>query len=166
MKIQDEHLYHGAALIQIAEDARFTAINALTFGKAAVPSAYKINDSIGVYFKYALKPTDAYGEYVFSFKGTQIQTIRRIATLCAGAYIALVCVKDREVCVISADELSEMIEARQKAAKKVEDQYVVLVTAEARKSLRVYMNQPGKRRTILGRERVVSRNDFPAILFD
>lgn len=62
--------------------------------------------------------------------------------------------------MISVDDLSDMIAARQKAAKKVEEQYVVLVTAEPRKSLRVYMNQPRKRGTILGRERVVSWNDF------
>ena len=29
MNIKDDHFYHGAALIQIAEDKRFTAINAL-----------------------------------------------------------------------------------------------------------------------------------------
>jgi hypothetical protein len=31
-------------------------------------------------------------------------------------------VKDREVCVISVDDLSDMIAARQKAAKEVEEQ--------------------------------------------
>lgn len=48
---------------------------------------------------------------------------------------------------------------------KAEDRYTLLVTAELRKSLRVYLNQPGKKGTILGRARAVSRNDFPAILF-
>lgn len=32
MKIHDDHLYHGAALTQIAEDDQFTAINALKLG--------------------------------------------------------------------------------------------------------------------------------------
>lgn len=86
--------------------------------------------------------------------------------MCAGTYRALVCVKDRQVYVISADDLSEMIEARQEAAKKVEDQYVELVTAQARKSLRMHMNQPEKRGKIPGRERVVSRIDFLAIRLD
>jgi len=33
MKIADDHLYHGAALLQIAEHAQFTAINRLTTTK-------------------------------------------------------------------------------------------------------------------------------------
>ena len=33
MKIRDDHMFHGAALIQIAEHPRFTAINSLVVGK-------------------------------------------------------------------------------------------------------------------------------------
>ena len=29
MKVEDKHLYHGAAVMQIAEDENFTAINPL-----------------------------------------------------------------------------------------------------------------------------------------
>lgn len=60
MKITDEHLYHGAALTQIAEHPSFTAINGIRIGGKLHRSAFRINDSIGVYFKYASKPTPAH----------------------------------------------------------------------------------------------------------
>jgi hypothetical protein len=51
MKIHDDHLYHGAALTQIAEHHLFTAINALKIGDNTIRVAYRINDLIAVYFK-------------------------------------------------------------------------------------------------------------------
>ena len=51
------------------------------------------------------------------------------------------------------------------AAGGNEDQYTVLVTAEAGKSLRVYMNQPGVKNTILGKELVIPRKAFPDVIF-
>jgi hypothetical protein len=45
MKINDDHMYRGAALTQIAEHPRFTAINAFKFSR----SAFKANDGIGIY---------------------------------------------------------------------------------------------------------------------
>ena len=55
MKIQDEHFYHGAVLNQIAEHEQFTAINALTVYGKKVKGAYKVNNDIAVYLKYASK---------------------------------------------------------------------------------------------------------------
>jgi hypothetical protein len=53
-----------------------------------------------------------------------------------------------------------------KAAKgSDEDQYVVLVTTPKNKGLRVYVNAPGKRKTILGKELTVARNSFPGVIF-
>ena len=56
MKINDDHMYHGAALIQIAEDPRFTAINVFQGGEGVSRSAFRINADIGVFLKYATKP--------------------------------------------------------------------------------------------------------------
>jgi hypothetical protein len=164
MKIHDDHMYHGAALIQIAEHDQFTAINSLTVKKKTVPSAYKINDHIAVYLKYAAESHDPYDEYVFTFKSEHIQTIRAIAAGVDRMVIALVCVEDREVCAITADELSVMISERQKAHGGPEDQYTLLVTAEKGKSLRAYMNKPGVKGKSLKR-RIISRNAFPNIVF-
>ncbi len=38
MTIHDDHMYHGAALIQIAEHPQFTAINSLKLGGVTKPS--------------------------------------------------------------------------------------------------------------------------------
>ena len=56
MKINDDHMYHGAALTQIAEHPQFTAINAFKHANRPSRSAFRINDDIGVYLKYASKP--------------------------------------------------------------------------------------------------------------
>lgn len=164
MKIQDEHLYHGAALIQIAEDPRFTAINSLKLSGKAINSAYRINDQIAVYFKYAVKPHGKYKEYLFNFKSDQIQQIRKISSTYE-THLALVCVGAREVCAISADMLSDLISSRQKAFGGNEDQYTLLVTVPKGKSMRVYVNHPGKKATLLGKERVISRSSFPEVIF-
>ena len=39
MKIEINHMYHGAALIQVAEDKRFTAINHLESDKQVQQNA-------------------------------------------------------------------------------------------------------------------------------
>lgn len=164
MHIADDHLYHGAALIQIAEHEQFTAINALTLKKKTVSSWFKINDHIAVYFKYAADKKEPYDEYVFTFKSEHIQTIRAIAAAHDRAVIALVCVEARQICALTADDLADMIAERQKSAGGPEDQYTLLVTAEKGKSLRAYMNKAGKKGTSL-KKRVVARNAFPNCVF-
>jgi hypothetical protein len=165
MKIHDDHLYHGAALIQIAEHPQFTAINAMKLKKNIVHTAYKINDDIGIYLKYARRPTKAFKEYPFTFNKEHLNDLSAIATSTNKLYIILVCVKGQEICCISYRELSTLIERRKKAKKDDEDQYTILVTIPTGKSMRVYVNVPGEKKKILGRQLVVSRNAFPSKLF-
>ena len=165
MKVRDDHLYHGAALIQIAEDDQFTAINSLRIKNKIVGSAYKVNDQIAVYFKYAGNATGSHHEFVFTFHSDHIKVIRAIAAANERTFIVLVCVDAREICAITADELATMIAARQKAKGSMEDQYTVLVTAPKGKGLRVYMNHPGTKGTLLGKELIISRSSFPGVLF-
>jgi hypothetical protein len=165
MKVHDDHMYHGAALIQIAEDVNFTAINSLRVHGQIVRAAYKVNDHIAVYIKHAVKPTPKFKEFTFTFTSENIRTIRAIAGANDKTFIAMVCVNAREICLISADQLHEMLASRQTAYGGLEDQYTVLVTAPAKKGLRVYMNQPGRRKIILGKELIVSRSSFPSDLF-
>jgi hypothetical protein len=165
MKIHDDHLYHGAALIQIAEHPQFTAINSMKLRRTIVHTAYKINDDIGIYLKYAQRPTKAFKEYPFTFNTEHLSDLAAIAAASNKLYIALVCVKGKEICCISYRELSALIERRKKAKKTEEDQYTILVTIPAGKSMRVYVNPPGEKKKILGRQLVVSRNAFPAKLF-
>lgn len=165
MKIDDDHLYHGSALIQIAEHPRFTAINALKLGKSVVRVAYKVNDDIAVYLKYASKANGRYNEYVFTFNEEHLADLKAIAKTKPKTFAALVCVKDREICCLAYSQLVELLARREKALAEKEDNLTVLVTAPENKSLRVYVNAPGKKGTILGKPLIVSRSSFPSKLF-
>lgn len=166
MKIDDDHLYHGAALIQIAEDTHFTAINSLKLSGHALRAGYKINNDIAVYFKYASKPAGKYKEYVFTFSNAHLAELSEISRGNPKTLITLVCVKDREICCLTYSELQSLRSSRKNASGKEESNLTVLVTIPKGKSMRVYVNTPGKRNSILGKPIVKSRNAFPSIIFD
>ncbi|HEV8071501.1 MAG TPA: hypothetical protein VGP76_27550 [Planctomycetaceae bacterium] len=165
MKINDDHMYHGAALTQIAEHRRFTAINAFKDGDEISRSAFRVNDDIGVFLKYATKPAPAHDEYVFQFTPEHLNELERIAALVPLAYLALVCVKGREICCLDHKQLKKMIAQRRRAKGEDEDQYTVLVKMPFRKEFRVYVNAPGRKNTMLGAPILVPRNAFPESLF-
>lgn len=165
MKIHDDHLFHGSALIQIAEHPSFKAINALKIGGKTVRVAYRINDDVAVYCKYATKPVGAAAEYLFTFHKDHIADLKKICAAVPNAFVALVCVRDREICSVPCSEILEMIELREVELGHSEDSVGVLVTAPQNKSLRVYVNVPGKKGLILGKAKIVSRNAFPSNLF-
>jgi hypothetical protein len=167
MKIQDEHMYHGAALAQIAEDPQFTAINALKTGGKNSKSTYKVNDSIAVYLKYATKPIGTYKEYNFTFNRGHLSEMKKIVSADHSLHIALVCIKDREVCCISYEELIDLIGKRESACDAKESQYTVLCMLRQNQAFRVNMNQPGKKKTyLLNKPLLVKRNKFPSVLFE
>ena len=112
-----------------------------------------------------MTPHGSHDEYSFTFHSDHLACVRALAASHDKAYVALVCVEAREVCAISADELAQLVQDRQRAKGGREDQYVVIVTAEPRKSLRVYVNYPGRRATVLGKPLIKSRNAFPDVLF-
>jgi len=165
VRIDDDHMYHGAALIQIAEDPQFTAINSFKLPTGVSRSAYRINDDIGVYLKYASKPTPAHREYLFTFQKQHVAELAAIAKATEKVFAALVCVKARQVCCLPYADLTKLIDARRNAKGATEDQYIILVTVPANKSFRVYVNAPGVRNTMLGKPVVISRNDFPGEIF-
>lgn len=158
MKINDDHMYHGAALTQIAEHPQFTAINAFTKASGISRSAFKVNADIGVFLKYASRPKPPHGEYIFTFTSAHLKELRSIDKKCSKTYLALVCVRGRQICCLPYDTLQTLLARRAKAKGSTEAQYSVLVTAEAGKSFRVYMNAPGKKNTILGKELRTSRS--------
>lgn len=49
MKINDDHLYHGAALTQIVEHSQFAAINAFTVDGRISRSSFLVNNDIAVF---------------------------------------------------------------------------------------------------------------------
>jgi hypothetical protein len=165
MKIRDDHLYHGAALIQIAEHELFTAINSLKVGSKTQQNSYKINDEIVIHLKYATKKMKSHSEYSFTFSTQHLMDLAKIKRGNPKTFIALVCVGAREICCVSFEELDTMIEARKAANEIADSQYTILVTVPAGKSMRAYVNAPGKRNTILGNSKIITRSDFPGRIF-
>lgn len=114
MRIDDNHKFHGAALIQIAEDPHFTAINAVRFDGQPAHDVFRINDDIGVYLKYSQKPIGKYKEYLFNFKQEHLEMLKKLATTTERVFVALVCVNGREICCLPYQRLLELIGRRRK----------------------------------------------------
>ncbi len=165
MKIHDDHMFHGAALIQVAEHKRFTAINSLKIGAKLHRNAYKINDEIGLYLKYASKKTKAHDEYMFTFTREHLKDLEKIHKANSSTFVAMVCVGEREICCLSYDELAKLINSRKVEKGSKEDQYTILVTVPSGKSMRAYVNSPGVKNTMLGKPMIVKRNEFPRKIF-
>ncbi|MGB7285034.1 MAG: hypothetical protein WBE13_22425 [Candidatus Acidiferrum sp.] len=162
MHIDKDQMFHGAALIQIAEYQAFKAIN--SFENPSARGAFRINASTGIYLKHASSPTEAHREYVFTFNKKNLGELNALKPQCEELFIGLVCVRAREICCISIKEFEEHIEGRRKALGRPEDQYQLLVTARSNKAFRVYVNQPRKKRLSL-EQQTVARNAFPKMLF-
>jgi len=166
MKIRDDHLYHGAVLNQIAEHKQFTAINALKVKGRSSRSTFKVNDTIAVYLKYASKPLGRYKEYNFTFLKQHLSELRAINKVGNDLHLALICVKDREICCLLYSDFLDWINKRKEAFGKKEDQYTLLVTIKTGQAFRVYMNEPGKKGTYLSSPQKVARNRCPNALFE
>jgi hypothetical protein len=164
MHINDAHMFHGAALTQIAEHPAFTAINA--FGEHGDESrcAFRINANIGILIKYSSAPNRSFKEYVFTFTKAHLDELDNLATQCPKMFVVLVCIKAKEICVLSLQELKNHIQARTATFGGPEPQYQVLVTAAPRKGFRVYMNRPGRKKISL-QQQIVSRRRFPDAIF-
>jgi hypothetical protein len=136
MHIHDDHMYHGAALTQIAEHPAFTAINAFKNNGEKSRCAFRINDGIGIYVKYASAPKGAYSEYPFTFRRQHLEELALLNEKCGKVFAVLVCIRDKEICVLSLYELNRLIAARKRALGETEEQYQVLVTAHTNKQFR------------------------------
>src|SRR5262245_34382012 len=115
MRIDDDHQFHGAALMQIAEHPHFTAINAVSLNGSVAHNAFRINDNIGVYLKYSSVPVSKYREYRFTFSSEHLNLLQVLASATGRVFVALVCIKGREICALSYQSLLELIGRRQKA---------------------------------------------------
>lgn len=165
MKINDEHLFHGAALNQIAEDPHFTAINAVKHKGGLSRSAFGINDNIGVFLKYCTEPKGASEEYLFNFRFEHLEELKALTRKFERVYLALICVMDGQICCLPYDKFQELIKVRRREKGEGEDQYQILVVLPPRSAFRVYVNRPGRRNYCLGKI-TIPRKDFPAALFE
>jgi hypothetical protein len=157
-------MYHGAALTQIAEHPAFTAINAFKDNGEKSRCAFRINDSIGIFIKYASAPKGPYSEYLFTFQKTHLDELALLRGKSGRVFAVLVCIKEKAICVLSGGELTTLIELRRNEFGGPEDQYQIIVTAPANKQFRVYVNRPGVKGKKLG-EIKVKRSAFPEALF-
>lgn len=157
-------MYHGAALTQIAEHPTFKAVNAFWLSGKKSHAAFRINDTTGIYVKYAREPHGSAKEYTFTFTKAHMDELAVLREHCTKVFVVLVCIKNKEICVISYGQLLEMIGLRKKIRADGEEQYQVLVTAPHNKQFRVYVNHPGRKGIMLGQQ-VVRRNAFPELLF-
>jgi hypothetical protein len=164
MKINDDHMYHGAALTQIAEHPTFKAVNAFWLNGKKSHAAFRINDTTGIYLKYAALPHGFAKEYTFTFTRAHLSELDVLREHCTRVFVVLVCIKTKEICVISYGQLTQMIGLRKKVRGEDEEQYQVLVTAPANKQFRVYVNRPGRKGILMGQQ-LVRRNAFPEMLF-
>ena len=167
MRINKDHLYHGAALTQIAEHPRYTSINAFRYQRKNSRSAFKVNDTIGLYLKYATEPSPGgrYKEYLFNFRSQHFRELRQLKKGTANIFVGLICVRDKEICCLHYDELIELVKERQQELMGFEDQYAILVKLSQGSSFRVYLNQPGTKGKALNHF-VIPRRNFPARLFE
>src|ERR1039457_6622823 len=115
MRINDDHMYHGAALTQIAEHPAFTAINAFKINGDKSRCAFRINDAIGAFIKYSSAPKGNYGEYLFTFQQAHLDELAKLREKSGKVFAVLVCIKDKEICVLSEAELNRLIAVRQKS---------------------------------------------------
>jgi len=152
-------------IIQIAEHPQFTAINSFKGKLDHYENAYRINDDIAVYLKYASKPTERFGKYRFNFNTAHLDELDAISKAVPKTFLALVCVEARQVCCLPYSQLLSLIQRRRTRAGHAESQYVILVTAPKNKTLHVYIDVPHKKKMKLGKDIIVNRNAFPNDLF-
>ena len=88
MHINEDHLYHGPALTQIAEWPTFKAINAFEPKKGEKSrSAFTVNHDTGIYLKYASKPVGPFkGIHVFTFTEANLAEVKKPSKLIMRGY--------------------------------------------------------------------------------
>jgi len=164
MKIEDKQFNHGAALMQVAEHERFTAINELKINGEKSNTAFLVNDDIALYPKYCTKVKGAAKEYLFNFTAENIQELNEIANRYPKTCIPLICVAGRQICGMTIDDFNELRTRRVKDVGFEEDVISILVVIPSG-SFRVYVNASGKKNTILGKPILIPQNMFPDLLF-
>ena len=164
MKINQDHLYHGAALTQVAEHPTFKAINELSLQGVRSRCAFLVNTDIGLYLKYATKPKGPFDEFIFTFHKDNLAELQALKARSKKLFICLICVSALHICCITYEALLELLAVRKQEKGSDEDAYTILVTAPANKSFRIYMNAPGRRKVMIG-QRIVARDDFPDVVF-
>ena len=165
MHIDKNHLYHGAALIQIAEDPKFTSINELKIKKVSYRDVFGINKDSAVFLKYAGEPANVHQEFVFNFDKATRDRLKEIGDHVGHLVLGLVCVEAEHICCITSTEFWRLINRRITAKGEEEDQITILITCPPSEGFHVYVNKPGVKNMKIGKNLNVPRNAFPKKVF-
>ncbi|MCG5541894.1 MULTISPECIES: hypothetical protein [unclassified Halorhodospira] len=101
MKVQDQDIYHGAALTQVVEHESFKALNK---GSGRY-GHYLVNADCNVFVKYS---THEDGPWIFNFQPDHLEPIRNVLGTESRAFVCLVC-GEKTVCALSSEEIQEVI---------------------------------------------------------
>jgi hypothetical protein len=102
MKIQQKHLFHGAALTQIVEHLSFKALNKADDGKYG---HYQINHDRKLLVKHTQNGTTS---WQFTFQQDDLKTLQNDIDSSQKTYICLVC-GQITVCAIDTLEIQDLL---------------------------------------------------------
>ena len=172
MKIADDHLFYGSAIIQVAEDESFTAINRFQSERVDSQCAYWVNQDIGLYLKYRTEPNfeamidDKNAKvYIFVFNSETRRVIDEMANRSDRVFLGLVCVEDRQICCVSLAEYKDLLRRRFEALGEEDEQFRIQVGFTSGGKFRVYVTTPKRKGVPLGRVLRIAQSDFPSKVF-
>ena len=158
MRLEDEQHYLGAALMQIAENDRFSSINPLVMNGQKLKNAFLINETAFLFLKYRHK-----GEaksYRFHFSADHLTSIEMIGGKdTSRVFVGLVCLEDRQVCCLDLEQLTAMMHTRNGPGINQDADYTVSVMAEDNRMFRVFGRETGG--NYQHDEVKIARNRFP-----
>lgn len=149
MPIQDQDLYHGAAIVPMVEFPRFKAINRAPDSEYGV---YLLNTDTALMVKYA-KATNASGKWVFDFSPDQLRNARTLEVRHRGQFYAVFVCYPKAVLALTWGELSSVVSLGSNRSQ--------VVYCEIPPNKQIAVSGKGKKR--LGRN--VPRGEFPKRLF-
>ena len=173
VKIFDRQVYHGSALIQIAEHDKFTSINRIDLQGVGFRSVFSVNEEIGIFLKYATTPSNTEPlEYSFRFSKGNMDGIKVLKKDLGDAYALLIVSDDardiNEICCVPYRMLAELKgyrDRRNEALGKNKefgvDLYVQIRNGQL---FEVNVKSPGKP-GYAWREKVTEELPFPDIIF-
>jgi hypothetical protein len=144
MKIQEQDVYHGPALMQIVEDPSFKALNRASkrYGH------YLVNTDRHVFTKYRRTKRSP---WQFVFTPDELSAISTAISADGHVFVCLVC-GHSTICALTADEVAQVID----------------VTATSQQSIRVEVPSGGSCRVSgsIGKlKKTVPHNSFPEKVF-
>lgn len=115
VKVQEQHLFHGAALTQVVEHPSFKALNRAS----AKYGHYLINTDRYIFVKYR-KPsrngrTDS---WTFQLQPSELRTIERAVAEHDKVFVTLVC-GATTICALDSQELSALVDLSSKSAQSI-----------------------------------------------